>query len=178
MEGNGPTQGMPREIGCLITSRNGHMLDAVAADLIGLKPQDVPTLRASLQRGLLPEKLDDLSIYGDLSQFRVMDFKTVPSQSSVFFHVLGEGLPGKIADFVAARILTPFPKLDPSGCIGCGKCANVCPAKAITMKKRKPEINRKVCIHCFCCQEFCPQGAMKVGRTAVMRAYRKLTPKG
>ena len=178
MEGNGPTQGMPREIGCLITSRDGHMLDAVAADLIGLKPQDVPTLHAALQRGLLPEKLTDLSIYGDLSQFRVMDFKTVPAQSSVFFHVLGEGLPGKIADFAAARILTPFPKLDPSGCIGCVKCAHVCPAKAITMKKRKPEINRKVCIHCFCCQEFCPQGAMKVGRTAVMRAYRKLTQKG
>ena len=174
MEGNGPTQGTPREIGCLIASRNGHMLDAVAADLIGLKPPDVPTLCAALKRGLLPEKMNDISVYGNPEEFRVADFKTVPAQSSVFFHVLGEGIPGKIADFVAAHILTPFPKLDPSDCIGCGKCAQVCPAKAITMKDKKPFINRKVCIHCFCCQEFCPQGAMKVSRTAVMRVVSKL----
>ncbi len=174
MEGNGPTQGTPREIGCLIASRNGHMLDAVAADLIGLRPPDVPTLCAALKRGLLPEKMNDISVYGNPEEFRVADFKTVPAQSSVFFHVLGEGIPGKIADFVAAHILTPFPKLDPSDCIGCGKCAQVCPSKAITMKDKKPFINRKVCIHCFCCQEFCPQGAMKVSRTAVMRVVSKL----
>ena len=61
--------------------------------------------------------------------------------------------------------MTPFPKLDGSSCVGCGKCAQTCPAKAITMKRGKPQINRSVCIHCFCCQEFCPKGAMKVGRT-------------
>ncbi|MBQ3988155.1 MAG: DUF362 domain-containing protein, partial [Ruminococcus sp.] len=44
MEGNGPTQGTPRPIGCLLASKNGHALDAVAAGLIGLRTQDVPTL--------------------------------------------------------------------------------------------------------------------------------------
>ncbi len=43
--------GTPREIGCLLAGRNGHMLDAVAAELIGLKPQDIPTLRAAAERG-------------------------------------------------------------------------------------------------------------------------------
>ena len=28
MEGNGPAMGTPREIGCLLAGRNGHMLDA------------------------------------------------------------------------------------------------------------------------------------------------------
>ncbi len=51
MEGNGPAMGTPREIGCLLAGRNGHMLDAVAAELIGLKPQDIPTLRAAAERG-------------------------------------------------------------------------------------------------------------------------------
>ena len=177
MEGNGPTQGTPREIGCLIASRNGHMLDVVAAELIGLKPQDIPTLSAAMQRGLLPEKTENISVFGDPARFRVEDFKTVQAQSSVFFHVFGEGVPGKITDFVAARILTPYPKLNPTECIGCGKCARTCPAKAIRMKKGKPEINRKVCIHCFCCQEFCPQGAMNVGSTSVMRLMKKITQK-
>ena len=171
MEGNGPTQGTPREIGCLIASRSGHMLDAVAADLIGYQPREIPTIKAAADRGLLPADLSALAIYGDPSAFRIPDFKTVPAQSSVFFHLLGEGLPGKIADFVAARILTPYPKLDESVCIGCGKCAQLCPAKAITMNRSRPRINRRICIHCFCCQEFCPKGAMKPGSTIASRLY-------
>ena len=171
MEGNGPTQGTPRKIGCLIASRNGHLLDAVAADLIGFKPADIPTIKAAMERGLLPEDMSSISLYGDPSRFRILDFRTVPAQSSVFFHVLGEGVPGKIADFVAARIVTPFPKLDKKYCIGCGKCAQLCPAKAIAMIDNKPRINRKICIHCFCCQEFCPKGAMKPGRTILSKLY-------
>lgn len=173
MEGNGPTQGTPREIGCLIASKNGHYLDAVAAGLIGLKAQDVPTLKAAAERGLLPADLSALSVFGDSARFRIPDFKTVPAQSDVFFHVLGDGIFGKAADLVASRVVTPYPKLVPSACVGCGKCSQICPAKAITMKKGKPRIDRHTCIHCFCCQEFCPKGALKVARTPIMRLLRK-----
>ena len=173
MEGNGPTQGTPRKIGCLLAARNGHLLDAVAAGLIGLGVRDVPTLQAAEARGLLPESMDQISVSGDPSRFAVPDFKTVRAQSSVFFHVFGDGVPGKVVDFFAARILTPFPRLDPPACIGCGKCAQVCPAKAIAMRGGKPRIRRGVCIHCFCCQEFCPKGAMRVSRHAVMKLLGK-----
>ena len=173
MEGNGPTQGTPRKIGCLLAGRDGHRLDAVAAGLIGLRVQDVPTLRAAVERGLLPKDPGDIAVFGEPGRFAVPDFKTVPAQSSVFFKVFGDGIPGKIADFVAARILTPFPKLDPQRCVGCKKCAQVCPAKAIEMRSGKPRIHRGACIHCFCCQEFCPKGAMRVGRHAVMRLLGK-----
>ena len=172
MEGNGPTQGTPREIGCLIAAKSGHMLDAVAAGLIGLELKDVPTLQAAQDRGLLPAP-SAISVCGDPAQFRVPDFQTVPAQSSVFFLVFGDGPFGKLADLVISRVLTPYPKLDAAACIGCGKCAQTCPAKAITMKQKKPRIDRRICIHCFCCQEFCPKGAMKVGRTAIMRLLQK-----
>ena len=173
MEGNGPTQGTPRPIGCLLASKNGHALDAVAAGLIGLRTQDVPTLQAAAERGLIPADPKQIRVFGDPARFTVPDFKTVPAQSSVFFLVFGDGVPGRIADFLAARVLTPFPKLDPGACVGCGKCSQVCPAKAITMRKGRPHIDRSVCIHCFCCQEFCPKGAMKVGRRAIMRLLGK-----
>ena len=178
MEGNGPTQGKPREIGCLLAGRNGHALDLVAAGLIGLSAQDVPTLQAAVRRGLVPADEKVLSVYGDPARFRVKDFETVPSQANVFFRVLGDGIPGKIADFAAGRVLTPFPRLDPDRCVGCGKCAEICPAKAITMHKGKPRIKRSVCIHCFCCQEFCPRGAMGVGRHLLMRLLGRDTGKG
>ena len=173
MEGNGPTQGSPREIGCLLAGKNGHALDLVAAEMIGLSTKEVPTLQAAIRRGLIPAESSALSVSGDPSRFHISDFKTVPAQSSVFFLILGDGFLGKAADKVAKRLLTPFPKLDANACVGCGKCADVCPAKAISMGTGKPRIDRGACIHCFCCQEFCPKGAMKVGRHALMRVLGK-----
>ena len=173
MEGNGPTQGTPRAIGCLLASKSGHALDLAAAHLIGLDADKVPTLAAAVRRGLVPEDVDALALRGTLDRFAIPDYATVPSQANVFFNVFGTGPIGRTMNFIAGRILTPFPKLSPSACVGCGKCARICPAKAITMVGGKPKIARGRCIHCFCCQEFCPKGAMQVGRHLLMRLLRK-----
>ena len=76
---------------------------------------------------------------------------------------------GRLVDRAATRVMTPRPKLKAEDCIGCGKCAQICPAKAIAMEKGRPAIDRSRCIHCFCCQEFCPKGAMQVGRNFILR---------
>ena len=137
MEGNGPTQGSARPIGCLLAAESPHALDLVACGLIGLRPDEVP------------------------------------SQASVFFRRGGKGPVSKLVDSLLFHVLTPYPKLHAKACVGCRKCANICPAKAITMQRGKPRIDRKACIHCFCCQEFCPKGAMQVGRNALMRILEK-----
>ena len=173
MEGNGPTQGRPRRIGCLLAAKNGHLLDLAAAELIGLGSAEVPTLRAAIARGLCPGALSAASVSGDPARFRQADFQTVPAQSSVAFLLFGSGPIGRLADRFARRVLTPFPQLHAEACVGCGKCASLCPAKAITMKNRRPQIDRGTCIHCFCCQEFCPKGAMRVGRHALLRLLSK-----
>ena len=80
---------------------------------------------------------------------------------------------GKAVDGFVEWAISPFPKLSPSECVGCARCANMCPAKAITMKRKKPRFDRKACIHCFCCQEFCPRGALKVGRRPLARLLVK-----
>ena len=173
MEGNGPTQGSPRKIGCLLASESASKLDLLAAKLIGLKIDDVPTLQAAKLRGLIPETAEALEIAGDAAPFLIPDFKTMPAQSSVFFHKAGTGVIGKIVDTFLFRALTPCPKVKKNACIGCGKCARICPAKAITMENKLPTIDRKACIHCFCCQEFCPKGAMSVYRPAIARLLNK-----
>ena len=173
MEGNGPTQGSPRAIGAVLAAESASKLDLLAAKLIGLTADDVPTLQAARMRGLIPQTAEELIIAGEPAAFIVPDFKTMPAQSSVFFHKAGTGFIGKIVDSVMFHALTPCPKVQKNDCIGCGKCAKICPAKAISMQNKLPVIDRKACIHCFCCQEFCPKGAMQVGRNALMRILEK-----
>ena len=169
MEGNGPTQGSPREIGAILAAESPSKLDLLAAKLIGLTADDVPTLQAARVRGLIPQTAEELEIAGEPERFIVPDFKTMPAQSSVFFHKAGTGAIGKLVDKIMFQALTPCPKVKKNECIGCGKCANICPAKAIRMENKLPTIDRKACIHCFCCQEFCPKGAMGVSRPFIAR---------
>ena len=169
MEGNGPTQGSPREIGAILAAESPSKLDLLAAKLIGLTADDVPTLQAARVRGLIPQTAEELEIAGEPERFIVPDFKTMPAQSSVFFHKAGTGAIGKLVDKIMFQALTPCPKVKKNECIGCGKCAKICPAKAIRMEHKLPTIDRKTCIHCFCCQEFCPKGAMGVSRPFIAR---------
>ena len=169
MEGNGPTMGDPKNFGMLLASKNGFDLDLVAADLLGYTPTEIPTIKAAVSRGLCSPSIDDLKVYGDLDCFRINDVKRLQAQQTMT-HLLGDGnIFSKIGNKAVQSLINPFPKLDSSICTGCGRCASVCPAKAITMKKGKPYIDRGKCIRCFCCQEFCPSGAMKVGRKFVAR---------
>ena len=162
-----------RPIGCLIAAQSAHKLDLAACGLIGLMPSEVPTLSAAIRRGLCPDSAEKLTIFGEPAAFAVPDYKTVPSQASVFFRSGGKGVFAKLADSFLFHMLTPYPKLRASACVGCKKCANICPAKAITMRGGKPDIDRKACIHCFCCQEFCPKGAMQVGRSVLAKLLEK-----
>ena len=172
MEGNGPTQGTPRKIGALAASASAHKLDLACAAMLGMTAGDVPTLRAAVQRGLCPEKVEDLRITGDLSAFLVPDFQAPKAQGTVFFGQSG-GLLGRLENTALRAFLTPKPLPQKKTCIGCAKCARICPAKAIKMQNKLPNIDRKACIHCFCCQEFCPVGAMKVYRSPIARLLNR-----
>ena len=46
-------------------------------------------------------------------------------------------------------------------CIGCGRCAESCPQKIITIAGGKAKIAPRGCISCYCCQEMCPVQAVK-----------------
>ena len=171
MEGNGPTQGHPRKVGAILAAESAHKLDLAAASLLGLTAQDVPTLAAALRRGLIPDAVGQLSISGDLAAHLVPDFVVPSMRPDTAF--AGGGAIGKLVNGAIAAILRPYPKLHRADCVGCQKCAQICPAHAITMQSGRPSIDRRACIHCFCCQEFCPKGAMCVGRTPIARLLNK-----
>ena len=164
MEGNGPTAGRPRQMGALLAGKDCHKLDMICSKLIGLDPMAVPTLKAAMNYGLISENAEDISVAGDVDSFVLSDFERIERGRGMQFETVLPGKLGLLFGKIAKKALRSSPKLKKKECVGCGLCANVCPAKAITIQEKKAQVDYKACIRCFCCQEFCPKGAMKVHR--------------
>ena len=171
MEGNGPTAGTPKFMGCLIASPSPNALDMVAAKLLGFEKEELPILNAAYLRGMIPEKFEDIMLYGWVDGLVLSDFERVVERKSLEFSGDGKGLFKKLRGKVLGALLRTKPVLKKDMCVGCGICAGICPAKAIKIVRKKAVIDRKKCIRCFCCQEFCPKSAMKVHRTAISKIF-------
>ena len=161
MEGNGPTGGTPRHIGCIMVSPSRHKLDLLAATLIGLAPNDVPTLGIAVERGLAPKNVEDLNICGNYKPFIVEDFQLISTNEATMFSTKNSKGFKKLVWFVAEKALASRPMVNVKQCIGCKKCAELCPAHTIIIYNGKARIHKKDCIRCFCCQEFCPVSAIR-----------------
>ncbi len=159
MEGNGPSGGNPKKIGCIISSENPFALDLLASHIIGTD-NSVTMIENAKARGFIPEDISDLEIYGDGPEnFVVKDFILPDTHKKNILNHL-------------PSFLQPRPKVVKKICIGCGECARSCPQKIITIKKHKAHIDRKKCIKCYCCQELCRPGAIKIHRSFIYKIVK------
>ena len=173
MEGNGPTAGTPKAMNCLIASPSPHNLDMVAAHILGFTKDELPILDAAYRRDLVPEKFDDVPLFGDAESLVLEDFERVVERRSLQFQGDGKNPIKRIFGKIAGALLKTRPVLKKDLCVGCGICAGICPAKAIVIKNKRAIIDRGACIRCFCCQEFCPKSAMKVHRTFLAKMFHR-----
>jgi uncharacterized protein (DUF362 family)/ferredoxin len=169
MEGNGPSGGTPRFMGAILAAFNPHALDLAAAHLMNLGVQDVPTLRAAFERGLIPEDVSGLNTFGNLASFVIPDFQLTPKHDVKLW-----GSKEPMTAGILSRLFANSPRVDPDQCVGCGDCATVCPANAIKIADRRAKIDKGKCIRCFCCQEFCPKAAIRVYRPLPARLIDKM----
>ncbi len=159
MEGNGPSAGSPRKIGCLLASMNPFALDGVCAEIIGAGDRS-PMLEESRRRGYLPNNPKDYTVIGvSVDEVRISDF--------VFPDTSKKGILQRLPDF-----LSPRPVIIKNKCVGCGECARACPRKAITVKNRVALIDKKSCIKCYCCQELCKIQAVKIHRSFIYKLVK------
>ncbi|HBW39049.1 DUF362 domain-containing protein [Desulfosporosinus sp. BICA1-9] len=171
MEGDGPSAGKPRNVNALIMSTNPFALDVVATDLIGLKPEKVPTLMAARARGLT-SRLSEVDLKGDVrSLWRIQSFEIPKAVSTNFLDMVP--LPRSVKKFILNRV-RPRPVFEHETCVGCRDCLNNCPPKALTMNEnQRPIVDLEACIRCFCCHELCPHKAVTLFKPWVGRKLIK-----
>jgi ferredoxin len=148
---NGPSGGRVLRLGRILSARNSVAMDSVMAMMAGARPDAVPTNRIAAARGLGPARAEDIHIVGD--------FAPIPG-----FRLPSAWLAGSITGIAGAtfyRLIQRRPELDRELCTRCRRCADNCPAQAISMTP-DPHIDSRKCITCYCCVEACPERAMKV----------------
>ena len=169
MDGNGPSNGNPFQIGAIIASKNPHAADVIANKIISQNPTDVPTLKLAIQSGLINE--NEIECLGEnIDNLITNSFKTIPAAYNNMHFIL----PFKPLNTLLNKLLASYPQVSKSKCVGCQECCKACPPKAITMQNNLPVIDRKKCIKCYCCQELCPIDAMKIHRSPLANFIRHL----
>lgn len=177
MEGDGPAGGEPRKVGLILGSEDLLNLDLAACYLIGMPPMRVPYLENAQKRGLCAESFDMQDLAGNTAAFApIQDYKLPSSYQN------GNLGSTDFADYrawmrpfvrVAEKIAAPRPVVQRAKCIGCGKCAEICPRHTIHLAdkggKRKAKIDPSGCIRCFCCHEMCPVKAIDVRKFSLFR---------
>ncbi len=174
MEGEGPSGGEPVHIGLLLAGACPFTLDLVAAALVGIRPEDVPTIAVSIKRGYISGDIKKVRLLGDAVSLPRLRFRVPPK--AIDFDLLKANSRGNLPGWLISglnRRLRPHPVFDRDTCISCGECARICPAGAISIDKKFPVPDLDRCIRCFCCQELCPQRAVKINRPWLGRVLFK-----
>jgi uncharacterized protein (DUF362 family)/Pyruvate/2-oxoacid:ferredoxin oxidoreductase delta subunit len=161
MQGPGPGNGIPVELGILAGSTNPVALDIIASKIAGYDPLEIPTNITALERGIWLSSESEIEYDG-------------PNQGSVKkegFIKVGIKKNGNIAIQFVIRRIKPLRKLERrpvfihKNCIGCGKCIAICPVKALKFHPKKENhivLTDSKCIRCYCCSEVCPANAIDI----------------
>ena len=160
MEGNGPGNGDPVNVGIISASHNSLAMDITMCKLIGVDPLSIWTNKVALSKekgsfvdriNVVGEKLDDVKVRFKVSKEQPLRF------------VIPKGVAKVLGNLITAK-----PKINIKRCKACSECIKICPAKTIHMKqyngKKTAWIDKKDCIRCFCCHEICPYDAIDIKR--------------
>ncbi len=129
MEGPGPGNGYPKQIGLVIASANLLALDSVAARIIGYDPWKLGYLSLARSSGRWLGPSDEAEVVGGtLEAARVHGFKLLPDVEDVGFQ---SHIPAPLRALIR-RIMVPRPVFRHDSCVRCAGCVDICPAKALS----------------------------------------------
>jgi uncharacterized protein (DUF362 family)/NAD-dependent dihydropyrimidine dehydrogenase PreA subunit len=154
MQGEGPTAGEPYLANKILISTDPLALDVVAANMIGLKLEDVPILITANKRKLGEGNLNKITVDGDYTTIpRLHNFKLPKRLKSNKKRNYKAVI--RVIDFFATK-----PKINMKKCKSCNMCIESCPVEAINIESKS--INYDLCIECMCCHELCLHKAVEL----------------
>ncbi len=161
MEGDGPMGGTPRAFGLLAGSTDPFCLDRALCHMVGFDERSAISVAASIRLGLAPASAADIAVTGDRTWVEqpLTDLLYPASINSKLIRMAPA-----LASTLFSRILRwnePRPVIQ-NNCIGCGRCAEICPKQIITVQDKRAKIHPHDCIRCFCCHEVCPAQAIAI----------------
>ncbi len=151
MEGSGPGQGTPRQLGLLLGSTDLVALDRMSARVSGMDRRPQPVLDAAARLGLGEGRVEDILVVGEDPAAVRVPFRLPPPLHPAI---------GTFITQLHFRTFTLRPRIDPKRCQKCEMCMSVCPVDAIAMEPT-PRIDADQCVSCFCCHEVCTHGAIE-----------------
>lgn len=167
MQGDGPTAGKPYAAGKILISEDPLALDRIAIEMMGIAPDKVTILKASIACKIGVWDRLQIDVVGDAS---VMDNFALPKRYENIENVDFSGVRG-VVDFFKA-----MPVVNLKKCIHCNACVEACPVGAIDQVTKR--IDYEKCIDCLCCHELCMSEAVdlksKKQLVNVVRSVSKL----
>lgn len=161
MDGNGPRAGNLIDMNLIAAGRDAVSVDTAMMEVIGVDLDRNKPLAAALARGLgtkKPELLGDDLRSVSCRGFRLPDKKDVSERAPDFL----------MRAFGNRLALMPEPRA--GKCVGCGKCAEACPVRAISVSEGLAVVDRRTCARCYCCHELCEYDAIELAKPLLMRA--------
>lgn len=151
MQGEGPTAGEPYHAGKILISEDPLALDRVAIEMMGIIPERVTILNASIMRKIGAWSRKEIEVLGDFEVFK--GYKLPKSYRME-----------QVKDFSKVRGVIDFfkvvPEINLKKCVGCNSCVDGCPVGAIDNSTK--QINYGICIDCLCCHELCMVEAVEL----------------
>ena len=162
MEGNGPGNGDPVQIGAVLASAHTLALDTVATAMVNLSEARVWTQKMARETGRDGIDLKEITLHGTpLKDLRTNRFRPAKTSDINF------GLPTPLKNLLKnATTARPVIALT---CQRCGHCVTHCPPQAMHMESQAVQIDYGRCIRCFCCQELCPHAAIGTRQGLLLR---------
>ncbi|MDP8224788.1 MAG: DUF362 domain-containing protein [Candidatus Lernaella stagnicola] len=163
MEGSGPQEGDPRQLGLVLASTDAVALDTVSMECVDYSRMKVPQVRIAAEEGLGEADLSKITIDGPPFDEVRQRFATPPTAFVTM---------PKFMTKLAFRFWRIRPEILADKCQVCGACERMCPVGAISMTPECAVIDYTNCIECFCCHESCPHRAIGEDMTLLYRLHR------
>ncbi len=130
MDGNGPRNGDPFDLGIIMAGSDGVAIDAVACSIVGINPVESPPLRIASEKGYGTIDLGNIDIYGpSIEELQVQGFRVPKAARPSMRQRLMSGETGR----VLRNWFTTRPSVVRNSCRGCRVCARHAQLTPLTM---------------------------------------------